>query len=150
VIRFEQGDPQTASVDALVVSVTGAPGHLSVHDAGRPGPRRYIIDFPTKRHPSDKARLIDVDLGLTALVEVVRDLPAKSIAIPALGCDDGEIAWSEVRPLIKAACDQFPEVTALVYAPAVTTREGPVPGRGARPVTPTAEPRTTRPDSDQG
>jgi hypothetical protein len=112
VIRFEQGDPGSADADALVTGDTL--GHLRVHHAGA---GRYIIDFPTKRHPHDKSRLIDIDLGLTALVEVVQTLPITTIAIPALGCAPDGLTWSEVRPLIKAACDQFPEVTALVYAP---------------------------------
>jgi hypothetical protein len=123
VIRFEQGDILAATTDALVKPVHAelTSGHLIVHDTGTRGPRRYVIDFPTKREPRDKSRLIDIDLGLSALVEAVHTLEIASLAIPALGCADGDLSWTDVRPLIKAACDQFPDVLALVYAPVSVT-----------------------------
>src|SRR5437764_14331113 len=64
---------------------------------------RYIINFPTKRHWKGKSRLEDIRAGLAALVEEVQRLNIHSIALPPLGCGNGGLDWSEVRPTIEAA-----------------------------------------------
>jgi O-acetyl-ADP-ribose deacetylase (regulator of RNase III) len=61
---------------------------------------RIIINLPTKKHWKDKSKLQDIDISLFALKEFVitRDIP--SIAIPALGCGLGGLAWKDVKSLI--------------------------------------------------
>ncbi len=92
-------------------------GQMHVFDTGRMGPRRFIINFPTKGHWRSRSRLTDIASGLEALVEVVRERGISSIAIPALGCGNGGLTWNEVRPMIDAAVAQMPGVTAFVYPP---------------------------------
>jgi O-acetyl-ADP-ribose deacetylase (regulator of RNase III) len=50
---------------------------------------RYIINFPTKRHWRGPSRPEDIESGLTALVEEIKRLGIRSIAIPPLGCGNG-------------------------------------------------------------
>jgi O-acetyl-ADP-ribose deacetylase (regulator of RNase III) len=92
-------------------------GQMHVFDTGRMGHGRIIINFPTKEHWRSRSRLADVASGLEALIDVVRDRGISSIAIPALGCGNGGLAWDEVRPMIEAAVARMPGVTALVYPP---------------------------------
>lgn len=81
------------------------------------GPRRFVLNFPTKRHWRNASRLEDIAAGLDSLVEVVHEHGIKSVAIPALGCGNGGLEWSEVRPLIERACARMPGVRAVIFAP---------------------------------
>lgn len=92
-------------------------GRMHVFDTGHAGPRRFIINFPTKDHWRSRSRLEDVASGLEALISVVRDHDISSIAIPALGCGNGGLSWDNVRPMIEAAVARMHGVTALVYPP---------------------------------
>ena len=94
------------------------PGCMFTVSTGRLFNPRYIINFPTKRHWKGKSKLEDVQSGLKALVEEVKQLRIRSIAIPPLGCGNGGLDWVKVRPLIEAAFAQLPEVQAIVFEPA--------------------------------
>ena len=78
---------------------------------------RYIINFPTKKHWRDKARIRDIETGLRSLVKVVKEKGISSVAMPPLGCGSGGLNWSDVRPKIKAALTKLPNVHVLLYAP---------------------------------
>ncbi|MFD1360057.1 type II toxin-antitoxin system antitoxin DNA ADP-ribosyl glycohydrolase DarG [Lentibacillus salinarum] len=80
------------------------------------GPK-YIINFPTKKHWKQKSKLNYVVEGLEDLVKVVREFGIKSIAIPPLGCGNGGLDWSEVRPLIEKTFQDEP-INVHVYEPA--------------------------------
>lgn len=77
----------------------------------------YIINFPTKRHWKNPSRIEDIDTGLQALIETVKRLRIRSIAVPPLSCGNGGLAWSRVAPLIEAAFAQVPEVQVLIFEP---------------------------------
>ncbi len=77
----------------------------------------WIINFPTKRHWRDPSQLEDIRSGLVALIDEVDARGIQSIAIPALGCGLGGLAWSDVRPLIIAAVAVRPEVRFVVFPP---------------------------------
>lgn len=80
------------------------------------GPR-WIINFPTKkdwRHPTKPEW---VDAGLEALKEVIRAKAIKSIAIPPLGCGNGGLDWTVVRPKIESALADLDDVDVVVYEP---------------------------------
>jgi O-acetyl-ADP-ribose deacetylase (regulator of RNase III) len=79
-----------------------------------------IYFFPTKRHWRLPSRLEDIAAGFQLLT--ARDSPWRppaSVAIPALGCGLGELAWDDVRPLILDAAKRMSEVgvRVLVYPP---------------------------------
>lgn len=95
------------------------PGKMLVVETGEiPGRAKYIINFPTKRHWRGKSKMEDIESGLRALVEEVRNLQIKSIAVPPLGCGNGGLRWSEVLPRIEAAFEPLTEVRVLVFEPA--------------------------------
>ncbi len=80
------------------------PGKMFVHDVGRLGNPRLIVNFPTKRHWRGGSRLEDIQAGLVDLVRVAREHKLRSIAIPPLGCGLGGLDWKNVKPLIERAC----------------------------------------------
>jgi O-acetyl-ADP-ribose deacetylase (regulator of RNase III) len=92
-------------------------GRMLVMETAQVMGPRFIINFPTKKHWQDPSRLEYVRAGLVALVSEVRTRGIRSIAVPPLGCGNGGLAWSEVRPLIDRAVTQLPEVRVLVFAP---------------------------------
>ncbi len=94
------------------------PGRMFVFDAGglvRPG---YIMNFPTKDHWRSGSRVEFIRDGLVDLVAQIRRLGIRSIAVPPLGCGNGGLAWSEVRPLIEQAFEAVPEVEVRLFEPA--------------------------------
>ncbi len=80
------------------------------------GPR-WIINFPTKMNWRHPAKLEWVRTGLEALKEVIREKQIKSIAIPPLGCGNGGLDWTVVRPMIETALDDLPGVEVIVFEP---------------------------------
>lgn len=108
-------------------------GHVWAFDTGVLGPRRYILNFPTKQHWRTPSRLADVAAGLDSLVFVVRELGITSIAIPALGCGNGGLDWADVRPLIEQACARMPGVRAVIFAPEGAPAPGEMPNATPRP-----------------
>jgi O-acetyl-ADP-ribose deacetylase (regulator of RNase III) len=73
------------------------PGHILAVPAGD---GRWILNFPTKRHWRQPSRLEDIADGLDDLVRVIEELGLRSIAVPPLGCGNGRLPWTTVRPLI--------------------------------------------------
>lgn len=92
-------------------------GAMFIVDRGFLDPPRYIVNFPTKRHWKGRSRIDDIRAGLVALVEDVQRLGIESIAVPPLGCGNGGLDWTEVRPLIESAFAQVPDVRLFLYAP---------------------------------
>jgi O-acetyl-ADP-ribose deacetylase (regulator of RNase III) len=94
-----------------------APGrmHLVVREAAS-GPR-LVINFPTKRHWRDKARLSDIESGLHSLVTEVRARKVRTVAVPALGCGLGGLEWGDVRPRIELAFAPLRGVSVLAFEP---------------------------------
>lgn len=94
------------------------PGMMLVCDLNRFENPRYVINFPTKRHWKGKSRIEDIEAGLKALIEEVRQRKIHSIAVPPLGCGLGGLNWEQVRPMIENAFETLPNVNVLLYEPA--------------------------------
>jgi O-acetyl-ADP-ribose deacetylase (regulator of RNase III) len=114
------------------------PGKMFVFETGTLGNPKFIVNFPTKRHWRGKSRMEDIDSGLKALVEEVRNRGIRSIAIPPLGSGLGGLNWAEVRPRIEAALRGVNDLHVIVFEPnsapvATKSREVPnmSPGRAA-------------------
>lgn len=93
------------------------PCKMFVFDNGRLVEPKYIINFPTKRHWRQSSRMSDIECGLEDLIEQVKVLGIRSIAIPPLGCGNGGLDWSDVRPRIEEAFLPLPDVTVKLFAP---------------------------------
>jgi len=104
------------------------PGHMFVVPTESLLNPRFIINFPTKRHWKARSRLEDIESGLTALIETVRQYDIHSIAIPALGCGNGGLHWPDVKPRIEAAFADLSDVQVILFGPgrAPETTEMPV------------------------
>lgn len=80
------------------------------------GPR-WIINFPTKQHWRQPTKLEWIESGLEDLKAIIRAKGIRSIALPPLGCGNGGLEWTEVRPLIEAALNEMDGVDVLIYEP---------------------------------
>ncbi|BCM91635.1 hypothetical protein IAD21_03510 [Abditibacteriota bacterium] len=76
-----------------------------------------IFNFATKDHWRGRSRLEWIESGLQHLVAEVNAQGLNSIAIPPLGCGNGGLKWSVVRPLIETAFSALPDVKVWLYAP---------------------------------
>lgn len=76
-----------------------------------------IINFPTKQHWKQQSNLLDIATGLNDLIAQLRLRSIASIAVPALGCGYGGLAWVEVAPLIINAFECLPTVQVKLYRP---------------------------------
>jgi len=79
--------------------------------------KKYIINFPTKKHWKGKSRLEYIEKGLDDLVLQIRKLKIKSIVIPPLGCGFGGLSWNVVRSLIEQKLEPVKDVKIILYAP---------------------------------
>lgn len=93
------------------------PGRMFVFETGELSHPRFIVNFPTKRHWRGKSRMEDIDAGLKALVEVLREKKIRSIALPPLGSGLGGLDWAQVRPRIVAALEPLHDVKVTIYEP---------------------------------
>lgn len=98
------------------------PGRMFVFDTGRLMSPQYIINFPTKRHWRSKSRMEDIEAGLVALVQEIRERHIASIAIPPLGAGLGGLSWAAVRERIEQALCELTDVRVIVFEP--RTRSG--------------------------
>jgi len=114
------------------------PGRMFVFETHQLTGPKFIINFPTKRHWKGKSRMEDIESGLSALVEEIRQRGIRSIAIPPLGSGLGGLNWADVRPRIEAALRDLDDLHVSLFeptgAPATTqSRDVPkmTPGRAA-------------------
>ena len=78
----------------------------------------YIVNFPTKQHWRNKSKLEFVEKGLDDLVLVMKEKNISSIAIPPLGCGNGGLDWSIVKPLIEQKLkDLAQEANIIIFEP---------------------------------
>lgn len=88
---------------------------------GEPYPYRgqtppYILNFPTKKHWRSSSKLEDIVAGLAYLEAHYRDWSIASLAVPALGCGAGQLAWETVGPVLTAALERL-DIPVELFAP---------------------------------
>lgn len=117
-LQFKKSFPENFKAYAAACKAKEVqPGRMFVFDTGQLTAPRYIINFPTKRHWRGASRMEDIDAGLKALVETIRQYQIQSIAIPPLGSGLGGLDWTEVKPRIEAAFQSLSDVRVIVYEP---------------------------------
>lgn len=93
------------------------PGQMFVFATGKFINPRFIINFPTKRHWRGKSRMEDIESGLKALVEVIRNEDIRSIAIPPLGSGLGGLTWAAVKKRIEETMRPLEDIRVVIFEP---------------------------------
>lgn len=75
-----------------------------------------IINFPTKSHWRAASKIEDIERGLRILTEKYKEWGIESIAIPPLGCGNGQLLWDAVGPLIYKYASTW-NIPVTMYAP---------------------------------
>lgn len=75
-------------------------GHSLVVKEEWQGRSIWVINFPTKIHWRNPSQYWYLEKGLDNLVQIIKDLGIKSIAIPPLGAGNGGLDWNNVRNLM--------------------------------------------------
>jgi O-acetyl-ADP-ribose deacetylase (regulator of RNase III) len=93
------------------------PGRMFVYETGFVGNPKFIINFPTKRHWKGKSRIEDIESGLHALADVIKERHIRTVAMPPLGSGLGGLHWPDVRRRIEAFARELPDVSFTVFEP---------------------------------
>lgn len=93
------------------------PGRVFIYDMGRWEEPRYIINFPTKTHWRGDSKIEYIESGLRDLIAQVQHLGIKSVALPPLGCGNGGLEWSKVKPMIFDAFKEHPDIQVNLFEP---------------------------------
>jgi len=75
-----------------------------------------IINFPTKDHWKSVSKISDIERGLEYMLAHYREWGVQSLAIPPLGCGNGQLEWRSVGPLIYLFVKQM-DIPVEMYAP---------------------------------
>jgi O-acetyl-ADP-ribose deacetylase (regulator of RNase III) len=75
-----------------------------------------IVNFPTKTHWRAASHIEDIEKGLKILSEKYKEWNIASIAIPPLGCGNGQLLWESVGPLIYKYVSRW-DIPVEIYAP---------------------------------
>lgn len=92
-------------------------GHMFVTESARLQGPRWIINFPSKKHWRNPSKLEWITAGLADLRRVIVDKGIHSIALPPLGCGNGGLDWSDVRPEIERVLSSLSDVEVVVFEP---------------------------------
>ncbi|MGH8730005.1 MAG: type II toxin-antitoxin system antitoxin DNA ADP-ribosyl glycohydrolase DarG, partial [Burkholderiales bacterium] len=82
----------------------------------------WVLNFPTKDHWRSHARLDDIVRGLKFLIAHYREWGITSLAVPPLGCGNGQLEWAIVGPTLYRYLGQL-AVPVELYAPYGTPHE---------------------------
>lgn len=111
-------------------------GQPYIYDVGN----RKILNFPTKDHWRAVSRLEDIVEGLEYLKKHYREWGIQSLAVPPLGCGNGQLDWEVVGPTLYRHLSEF-DVPVELYTPhgvspqleLLTLPEQPAPKRFVEP-----------------
>ncbi len=95
---------------------------LAIWDSNLLIGKKLIINFPTKTHWRQPSRYSYIQEGLIALVELIKKEEIQSIALPPLGCGNGGLDWSVVKPMIIQYLGKL-DTHIFVYEPNSTIKE---------------------------
>jgi len=81
-------------------------------------PDRWILNFPTKDHWRFKSKLEYIEDGLKYFCSKYKEWGIRSIVFSQLGCRQGGLNWSDVRPLMERYLKELPiEIVVYLYEP---------------------------------
>lgn len=92
-------------------------GKVFVTETGKLFQPKYIINFPTKVHWKEKSKLEYIQKGLDDLIEKIKDIKIKSIALPPLGCGNGGLNWKDVKNIMVQSLKKLDDVKVILFTP---------------------------------
>lgn len=82
---------------------------------------KLIVNFPTKDKWRNNSKMEYIQKGLVELVNLILAENIKSIAIPPLGCGNGNLDWREVKSVILEYLEPVAESRDIyIYEPMET------------------------------
>ena len=69
---------------------------------------KWVLNFPTKRHWRSPSKLEYLEAGLRKFAQVYQEARITSISFPQIGCGNGELDWTEVKPLMEKHLQGLP------------------------------------------
>ncbi|MGA2518965.1 MAG: macro domain-containing protein [Thermodesulfobacteriota bacterium] len=82
----------------------------------------WILNFPTKGHWRSVSRIEDIVKGLKYLLQHYKEWGITSLAVPPLGCGQGQLEWKIVGPTLYRYLNQL-DIPVELYAPHGTSHE---------------------------
>jgi O-acetyl-ADP-ribose deacetylase (regulator of RNase III)/uncharacterized protein YwgA len=82
-----------------------------------------IVNFPTKEHWRSVSRLRDIVAGLDYLERHYKEWRIRSLAVPPLGCGNGQLEWRVVGPILLRHLQRL-AIPVELYAPHGSTLLG--------------------------
>jgi len=82
----------------------------------------WILNFPTKDHWRSVTKLADLERGLEYLLAHYKEWGITSIAVPPLGCGEGQLEWRVVGPTLYRYLSRM-DIPVELYAPYDTPHE---------------------------
>lgn len=69
---------------------------------------KWVLLFPTKKHWRNPSQLEYIEKGLMKFSQNWDKMNANSVAFPRLGCGNGGLNWSDVKPLMEKYLNNLP------------------------------------------
>jgi O-acetyl-ADP-ribose deacetylase (regulator of RNase III)/uncharacterized protein YwgA len=82
-----------------------------------------IVNFPTKQHWRSVSLLSDIEEGLDYLEDHYKEWGIRSLAVPPLGCGNGQLEWRVVGPILLRHLKRL-DIPVELYAPHGSTLLG--------------------------
>lgn len=73
----------------------------------------WVAHFATKDHWKHPSQLAWIQSGALALRKIIEDYKPASVGIPALGCGEGGLSWTDVRRILEASLKGLPSEITL-------------------------------------
>jgi O-acetyl-ADP-ribose deacetylase (regulator of RNase III)/uncharacterized protein YwgA len=75
-----------------------------------------VVNFPTKEHWRAVSRISDIEAGLETLEKNYKVWGIRSIAVPPLGCGNGQLEWRLAAPVLLRHLERL-DIPVELYAP---------------------------------
>ncbi|MFL7902585.1 macro domain-containing protein [Azospirillum argentinense] len=72
------------------------------------GPDKWVLNFPTKTTWRKPSQLSYIIAGLEKFSSTYEEMGITSISFPPLGCGNGQLDWSEVKPVMESYLRRLP------------------------------------------
>jgi O-acetyl-ADP-ribose deacetylase (regulator of RNase III) len=93
-------------------------GEIWPYQVAEEGPRSIIFNFPTKDDWHNPSEMVYIKEGLIHLIYLLGKAEISSIALPALGCKNGQLDWNVVKRVMCGMLKPVePFVRIVIYEP---------------------------------